>query len=194
MAKKLTLKLDLISLVKSAAGSDRDKAQAYIEALRDSDVKREFGKRCIDSIIDRTLSGVDKNGKGFKKYSQAYKKSDVFKIYGKTNTVNLKLTGEMQAAIDVINVSPRTVTIGFISDTENDKAHGHVNGSNYLPVRDFWGISEKEQIAILKDTLKDFSEPFDFSQSEQSDTSEPIEFIVGRQSRTFNTFESNDDG
>lgn len=156
MAAQLRLKINVIKLAKQAAGSNPAKQDAYISALSDG-VKREFGKRCIDFILERTNNGKDKNGQAFKRYSEAYKKSDTFKIYGKDpGTVNLKLTGAMQSAIDVLEVTPQTVTLGFVDQEENDKAHGHVNGSNKLPKRDFWGINEKEQAKILKETIKDF--------------------------------------
>lgn len=161
MAGQLRLKLDVIELTKKATGSNIDKRDAYLKVLANEQIKREFGKRCIDSIIERTLEGKDKKGNPWSgraaKYSESYKQSDEFRIYGKSpSVVNLKLTGDMQAAIDVVAINSRSVTLGFIGQEENDKAHGHVNGANYLPVRDFWGIPEKDQIAILKETIKDF--------------------------------------
>lgn len=161
MAAQIRLRLNVISLAKKAAGSNRSRQDAYISALTQS-LKREFGKRCIDRIIERTLSGLDKNNTAFANYSEEYKKSDKFRIYGKSSgSVNLKLTGAMQASIDVLETTAQTVTLGFIDQDENDKAHGHIHGSNHLPVRDFWGISESEQIAILKETIKDFEEAED---------------------------------
>lgn len=157
MASQLKLKINVVKLAKQAAGSNPAKQDAYISALSDG-VKREFGKRCIDFILERTNDGKDKNNSPFVKYSAAYKKSLPFKIYGKSSTVNLKLTGAMQAAIDVTDVSDTTITLGFVDQFENDKAHGHVNGSNNLPVRDFWGIPEKDQQRILKDTIREFED------------------------------------
>lgn len=117
----------------------------------------------VDAIVERTLNGQDKNGRSFKAYSKAYKKSDVFDIYGKSNQVNLKLTGEMQAAIDVFLTGRNEVTVAFNDSQQNDKASGHVNGTfsskgkRQLPVRDFWGLDEASQYKILKGVLSDFN-------------------------------------
>lgn len=171
MAGRLKIRLDVVELVKKATGSNIDLRDAYLRTLSNDQIKREFGKRCIDSIIDRTLEGIDKNGSNFKGYSKAYKNSDTFKIYGKSpSQVNLKLTGEMQAAIDVTEINSRSIVLGFIDQEQNDKAHGHVHGANYLPVRDFWGISEKDQISILKETIRDFVDLEDIRISQTDQT------------------------
>lgn len=148
------LKLDLASLLRRAE-PDRRKRVAYTEYLNNDSAKREFGKLIIDRILERTNSGKDKDGRKFTGYSKAYKKSLAFKVYRKTNTVNLKLTGEMQSAIDVLNTSGTTVTIGFVDEQEGQKALGHILGANDLPVRDFWGVSDEEQLLIFKQVIKD---------------------------------------
>lgn len=177
MAAQLKIKINVVKLAKEAAGSNPSKQDAYISALSDG-VKREFGKRCIDFIVDRTLGGRDKDSRAFAKYSAAYKKSDAFRIYGKSaGQVNLKLTGAMQAAIDVIEVSAQTITLGFVDQTENDKAHGHVNGANHLPVRDFWGIEPKDQKRILKETIRDFQDVDSFELVQDV----PVQSEVGQQ-------------
>ena len=156
MAARLKLTFDLVEVIKSVT-SDRRKLRVYLPLVSDQGFKREFGKRCIDDIESRLDDGVDKNGKAMKKYSEAYKQSEVFKFWGKDNTVNLKLTGQMRSAIDVVSIKPRTVTIGFIDQEANDKAHGHVHGSNFLPVRDFWGVPKSSQVSIMKEMISEFS-------------------------------------
>ena len=73
MAKteKLKIEINVVALAKSAAGSSRSKQDAYVLALSES-VKREFGKRIIDAIIERTLNGDDKNGESFVGYSDSF--------------------------------------------------------------------------------------------------------------------------
>lgn len=151
----IKLKVDIISAINDLT-SDRNKRVAYKSVMAQPEAKREFGRRVIDRIIERTLDGKDKDGDKFAPYSKAYKKSLQFQIYGKDNGVNLKLTGAMQAAIDVLGVYDRGVTIGFSSEEQSAKAEGHITGANYLPVRDFWGISKSEKEEILKETIRDF--------------------------------------
>jgi hypothetical protein len=94
----------------------------------------------------------------------------------------------MQSDIDVISVSDRKVVIGFTDQEENDKAHGHVNGANYLPVRDFWGISERDQISILKDTIRDFGGVEEIQIVQEI----PLDVTVGDQQVALDTFSLGD--
>jgi hypothetical protein len=159
----LKLNFDLAKLIQEVE-PDRKRRVAFTPYLSNDSLKREFGRRMVDTIIERTLDGKDKSGKAFKKYAKSYKESLAFKIYGKSNSVNLKLTGEMQSAIDVIKVGKTTVTIGFVDDNEELKALGHVNGANYLPVRDFWGVSPEDQYTALKSIIKDIEAEVEISE------------------------------
>lgn len=172
MAEKVKFKIDFNSLIESAFDSKkmRDKARGFISS---TDFKREFGLRVIDAIITRTQDkNLDKNNnKLFKPYADSYINSDAFKVYGKTkNDINMTLTGEMLNSMDVVKISRSSIDIGFISKTQNDKAHGHINGikrrfgqtkkkkgSIKLVIRDFFGLTQDAQIKILKSTMKDFN-------------------------------------
>lgn len=155
---KLKLRFDLIDLLHRVE-DDRRKRIAYTPILREDAVKREFGRRAIDKILERTNDGIDKKDNPFKKYSKAYIKSLAFQVYGKSaGQVNLKLSGEMQADIDVIKTDRTGVTIGFRDGDQNDKAYGHVYGKGSLPVRDFWGLPDDDQEAIMKTVLRDANE------------------------------------
>jgi hypothetical protein len=190
MAKQLRLKLDVVALAKKAAGANAQKQDAFISTMSGETIKREFAKRCVDFILERTNEGKDKNNSSFAKYSEAYRRSRSFQIYGKSaGQVNLKLTGAMQSAVDVVDVNSRSVTLGFVDQLENDKAHGHVHGANKLPVRDFWGISEKEQIRILKQTIRDFADLEEII----VDQDELTQITVGEQELEFD-FEDFDNG
>lgn len=150
----LKLQFNLIDLLNST--EDSKKAKALTPFVRQEAVKQEFGNRVIDFIKDRTLGGRDKNDVRFTPYSKAYKQSRDFKIYGKSS-VNLKLTGEMQASMGVKSLDGANVQINFVSKEQDDKARGHINGSGPLPVRDFWGIKKEDQVKILKSVIKDFN-------------------------------------
>lgn len=133
--------------------------RAFLGVTSSNDVKREIGNRLIDQILVRTNAGIDKEGSRFVGYSKAYKKSLAFKVYGKTNKVNLKLTGAMQSAIAVVGMDSTSVTIGFTDEDQQEKARGHIEGTganDALPIRDFWGLPLKNVQKVMKDVIRDF--------------------------------------
>lgn len=152
-----SLKINLMSLLKKTE-SDPRRRNAFAPILRLDAVKREIGMRVIDAIIDRTLAGKDKNGKPFDKYSKEYKKSLMFRIYkGGETRPNLKLTGDMQNAIDVMKITDTGVEINFNDDLEGSKAEGHVYGRGTLKghKRNFWGLpDDKTMETIMKEAIK----------------------------------------
>lgn len=149
----LKLKFDLSSVLEE--GFDEDQRRALTPAINQDSIKREFAQQCIDRILERTNRGIDKNGDSFPGYSKAYKNSRAFEVYGKDSTVNLKLSGAMQASIGILSTGTRSVTIAIDGGLEEDKARGHINGANYLPVRDFWGLPMDDQVEILKGILRE---------------------------------------
>ena len=138
-----------------------NKFRAIAPILKEQTVKVEIGRRIIDVMVNRTLDGKDKNNKKFRKYSRAYKESAVFKIYKPgQNLVDLKLTGAMLAAIDVIKLTPTGFIIGFVDEDQRLKASGHVNGDNPngMPIRDFFGVPNKTELeGIINDSIKEFN-------------------------------------
>jgi len=158
------LKFDLVKLVKRNY-SGKEKVKRMIELVNDSTVAKSFAFAAVDTIVERTLKGNDKNDKSFKSYapySAAYKKTLKFRAFkGKTEKVNLKLTGGMLAAIDVTKSNGPSVQIGIkrADSVHSKKGHGHSNGVRkkgklVLPQRDFWGLSTEEEDKIIKRTLK----------------------------------------
>lgn len=158
---KLELKIDLISLLKRVE-PDARRRRALTPILKQDSVKREFGKRIADKILERTNDGIDKNGRSFKAYAESYKKSLTFKIHGKDpGTVNLKLSGEMQAALDVTKTTSSAVILGF-TDSELDKRASYhvregVRTKRGKVFRDFFGLPDKEQMDILEGVISDFN-------------------------------------
>lgn len=142
-------------------GLSKDYQRAYLKVTADSGVKKEIAQRIIERIVERTQSGIDKDGDKFKAYSKAYKKSLQFKIYGKTNKVNLTLTEAMLSSIGIAGTSGNTITIGFTDKEQFLKASGHIDGTganNALPVRDFWGLPLSDVQKIIKEVIKDSNE------------------------------------
>lgn len=112
----------------------------------------------LEYIKKRTLSGVDKEGKPFPKYSKEYVNSLDFRIAGKSKgNVNLKLSGEMLNAMQVLATKSGAVQVGFDkSDKQNNgKAEGNILGtygsSSPKPgkARDFLGITPSDLKNIL---------------------------------------------
>lgn len=105
----------------------------------------------IDYIRKRTARGKDKNNSKFPGYSKDYVKSLDFKIAGKSKSnVNLKLTGDMLAAIDLLKHEPGKLKIGFEAGTEeNGRAEGNILGTYGQKTstgkkRDFLGITNED--------------------------------------------------
>jgi hypothetical protein len=116
----------------------------------------------LEHIRERTASGTGLNSSGtrlkdFPKYSDSYKKSLDFKIAGKGGTVNLKLSGDMLDAMDLLRHKKGEITIGFDRGTaENDRAEGNILGSygglpNSAKARNFLGVTRAELKMIVGD-------------------------------------------
>jgi hypothetical protein len=77
----------------------------------DRSVMRELGDLIRERIVRRTLAGQDASGAAFAGYSDGYakKKSEALG----TTRVDLSVSGEMLNAMQVVNVTDRTVTLGF---------------------------------------------------------------------------------
>ena len=120
------------------------------------DQKDEVADLIIERIVNRTDQGKDKDGRKFPGYSKSYKESLDFKVAGKTNKVDLQLSGDMLAALSVLDKTSRSVTIGFERGSEeNAKADGNIRGTYGKPTpnpdkaRDFLGISDRELSKII---------------------------------------------
>ena len=122
----------------------------------------ELADLIIEHIYDRTNRGLDKKGRRFPGYSKEYINSLDFKIASKSKSkVDLQLSGDMLAAIKILNHSSGNLTIGFDRGTdENAKAEGNILGtygqSSPIPgkKRDFLGI-EKSKLRELLEFVKD---------------------------------------
>lgn len=119
--------------------------------------RQVLAEELIEHIRLRTEEGFDKNHSRFTEYSPEYKDSLDFKIAGKTDKVNLKQTGDMLAAIQLLSERKGKLTIGFERGTlENDKADGHITG-NVGVKRDFLGFGGTERTK-LKNIVKKYEQ------------------------------------
>ena len=131
---------------------------SVVVKLKDKNVSKQYmhalGRELVQIILKRTAAGKDKHGKAFVGYSKEYKASDDFKLTGKSpSNVNLRLSGDMLADLGVISARNGRIIIGFESEEQRAKAHGHITGkegSGKLPVRDFLGISQEELAQAMR--------------------------------------------
>ena len=158
-----TYKISLNEVFSRVYGSKPVEIQRQLRKLiKDQTFKDFYSQSLIEKIIQRTQSGLDRNGKQFAFYSKSYSNSLEFKIYGKSKSdPNLTLTGEMLASLTQLkNMEANTIYIGLIGDLNKAKAQGHVTGKlgkSKGPKRDFLGLPMKEEDAIFKSILDDYA-------------------------------------
>lgn len=118
--------------------------------------RKVIGAELLKFIRNRTEGGKGKGGTSFPAYSKAYQQSLDFKNAGKSSKVNLKLSGDMMAAMKIISTKPGQILYGFQNKTEeNDRAEGNILGSyggnpNAAKIRDFLHLTSEE----IKDVLE----------------------------------------
>lgn len=120
-------------------------------------VRDVFFQAALDKMQKRLDSGRGVDGK-LTAYSKTYKDSASFKIFGKSSTVNMQLTGDMLAAINEMDSAPSKLKIGIDDTLEAAKAYGHMTGmkghptlEGITPKREWFGWTDKELQAIAKE-------------------------------------------
>ena len=121
-------------------------------------IRQALGQAIIDSIVERTQKeSKDQNNKPFKKYSPTYKKSLDFKAAGKSDKVNLTLTGDMLGLLDIKESKGKKITIGWDEEEESEKAYHHIKGIKLKKggkaKRDFLGLRPRKDAAKIKEDL-----------------------------------------
>lgn len=143
-------------LTKRAIEQEIDLGEIFgIDATDAPALKEAVAQAIIDRMVSRTEDGKAYGGGKLKSpYSKAYQKTREFIAAGKkANDVNMELTGDMLAAIDVISTSGNKIKIGISDELQVLKAYNHNTGDT-VPRRPFFGISKDE----LKDIGFKFSE------------------------------------
>lgn len=147
-----------MAIMKRSLSGENPKLTINLDEMFDGEfpdskaLKLAVGQAIIDRIRERTQDGVSKDGKSLKKYSKSYKNSLTFRAFGKSDEVNLTLSGDMLGLLDVVDDSGSDITIGWEDQTNAAKAHGHITGAEgRLPVRDFFGLPQKEIESIKED-------------------------------------------
>jgi len=130
-----------------------DLKELFGQSVSQRAIVEKLGQEIIDKIISRTESGIDAQGRKLKApYSPEYSKSLKFQAYGKSkNKINMTLTGSMLNSLEVLDLSPDKIKIGWESgDEDGEKAHGHITG-NVGVRRDFFGLPKSELLKIKRD-------------------------------------------
>lgn len=78
----------------------------------DKDLMRNIGLLARELIIRRTAKGLDENGVPFKAYSASYREQKAAAT-GKASPVNLQVSGDMLNALTIVEVTDKTVSLGF---------------------------------------------------------------------------------
>ena len=105
-----------------------------------------IGAYATQEIIDRTIKGMDMDRRGFVPYKRPELRE---KRKAQTGHVDLYLSGNMLSAI-THKITGSVVTILFRGEKENAKAHGHHNGSRWLPQRKFFGLDSNIKANIIE--------------------------------------------
>ena len=147
-------------------------------------LKQAIGQAIIDQMVQRTEGG---NGMSFggsgrgtpvklkSPYSKSYAASEDFKAFGKSRSkVDMKLTGDMLASIDIISINGNTIEIGIDDGDETLKSFNHNTGDT-VPRRPFFGVNKSE----LKNIKKEFgSDIRDAIKTQRSEGNEAFESAV----------------
>lgn len=166
-----------MALTKTKLSKDNVSVEINLEPLlgklaEDRAVRETFFELALERLLERTASGRDVNGNLFPKYSSAYKNSLAFKVFGKDNTPNLELTGDMLGSISQESTSKKMIVA--VSEDEAPKAYNHMTGDT-MPKRPFLGWKDSE----LQDIAKEFK-PL-VRQAERSNVSDAqIERLLDR--------------
>jgi hypothetical protein len=124
-----------------------------VDLSNNREMRMAIAQAIIDRIKERTEEGKDVRGNAFAKYSKNYIGSDEFAAFDKSaSDINMTLTGNMLAQLDVIEDDSNSITIGWDDSTEIKKAYNH-NVGDTVTRRQFFGITAQE----LNDIQKEFS-------------------------------------
>jgi hypothetical protein len=131
---KLKFKVDLKDLF-----GHRIESRALREAI---------GGAILEKIKQRTEKGEDINGETFKGYSKDYRDSLEFKVWkGNKRKPDLTQSGDMLAAMTIIDQNSQSLTFGFADDENNAKAYNHNTGDT-VPKREFFGVNSSDLAEI----------------------------------------------
>lgn len=127
-----------------------------VDISNDEKLVLKIGQKIIDYMEERVADGMGFNRSKLKSpYSSSYADSLVFKAAGKSkNQVNMRLSGDMMASIDILETDGAKIKIGIDDDSQAPKAYNHQTGDT-LPKREFFGVSNSELKNYIINEFKD---------------------------------------
>lgn len=102
---------------------------------------RAAAKVARQDIIDRTLQGRSVSGAPFRRYAPGY---------DKPSPVNLKQSGDMQRALQPVQVTRNSFRLGFTDPKMAERAGFHQKGTKKMPRRRWLGMSARGKQRIVK--------------------------------------------
>lgn len=129
------------------------------ESSKNESIRQVFFEAAFDKMLARLDQGRGVDGK-LHAYSKSYKDSLAFAAFGKSNTVNMQLTGDMVQSVTVLDSSETKLKIGIDDVDQAAKAYGHMTGMKGHPTldgkvdaRNWFGWKDSELIKIA-DAIK----------------------------------------
>lgn len=125
-----------------------------VDLSEDESLKQAIGQVLVDTMLTRAESGKGIGGVKLKSpYSKTYANSIEFKAAGKSKgKVNMTLTGDMLAAVNVVSTDGNKIKIGIDDDEQVAKAYNHQVGDT-VPARPFFGFT-KDELSEVKSKFK----------------------------------------
>lgn len=125
-----------------------------VDLSEDESLKQAIGQVLIDQMLSRVESGKGIGGVKLKSpYSKRYADSIEFKAAGKSKgKVNMTLTGDMLASVNVVSTEGNKIKIGIDNDDQVAKAYNHQTGDT-VPARPFFGFT-KGELSEIKSKFK----------------------------------------
>lgn len=133
-----------------------------------ADQREAIAAEVISHIRRRSLRGIGADGSKFPSYSKEYIKSVDFKAAGKSKgSINLTLSGDMLASMDLVKSQKGEIVIGY---SEDDPQIGKVEGNQIGSYGKPRGDSSKARrfLGIDKDSLQKILSKYPVSDREEA--------------------------
>lgn len=147
----------IIDLSEFAKGVDFSDSKSLKLAIGEALAERIRERAGDGQGLEFSSDGSAKTVKLKSPYSKMYAESLDFLAAGKSkNKVNMSLTGDMLASIQVEDLGDNKISVYIDGETEVLKAYNHLTGDT-VPKRPFFGVSQKD----VKDVIIDFQSEID---------------------------------
>ena len=158
----------IIDLSEFAKGVDFSDSKSLKLAIGEALAERIRERAGDGQGLEFSSDGSAKTVKLKSPYSKMYAESLDFLAAGKSkNKVNMSLTGDMLASIQVEDLGDNKISVYIDGETEVLKAYNHLTGDT-VPKRPFFGVSKKD----VRDVIVDFQSEIDQRISREGERTE----------------------